>query len=60
MTTILRPTRGGEVTFPNQDRAIALAKERGDRFDDVSSGPLGFGGHLWEFAANIKLRYGMV
>lgn len=29
MTTILRPTRGGEVTFPNQDRAIALAKERG-------------------------------
>lgn len=28
MTTILRPTRGGESSFPNQDRAIAIAKER--------------------------------
>jgi len=28
MTTILRPTRGGEASFPNQDRAIAIAKER--------------------------------
>ena len=28
MTTILRPTRGGEASYPNQDRAIALAKER--------------------------------
>jgi nucleotide-binding universal stress UspA family protein len=28
MTTILRPTRGGETSYPNQDRAIALAKER--------------------------------
>jgi nucleotide-binding universal stress UspA family protein len=28
MTTILRPTRGGETSNPNQDRAIALAKER--------------------------------
>lgn len=29
MTTILCPTRGGEQSFPNQDRAIAIAKERG-------------------------------
>lgn len=29
MPTILRPTRGGEASFPNQDRAIAIAKERG-------------------------------
>lgn len=31
MTTvrILCPTRGGRRSFPNQDRAIALAKERG-------------------------------
>jgi hypothetical protein len=28
MTTILRPTRGGEASYPNQDRAIKLAKER--------------------------------
>lgn len=28
MSTILCPTRGGESSFPNQDRAIALAKER--------------------------------
>jgi nucleotide-binding universal stress UspA family protein len=28
MTTILRPTRGGEASYPNQDRAVALAKER--------------------------------
>jgi nucleotide-binding universal stress UspA family protein len=28
MPTILRPTRGGEASFPNQDRAIAIAKER--------------------------------
>ena len=28
MTTILRPTRGGESSNANQDRAIALAKER--------------------------------
>jgi nucleotide-binding universal stress UspA family protein len=28
MTTILRPTRGGEASYPNQDRAITLAKER--------------------------------
>lgn len=27
-TTILCPTRGGEESYPNQDRAIALAKER--------------------------------
>lgn len=26
---ILCPTRGGEGSYPNQDRAIALAKERG-------------------------------
>ena len=26
---ILCPTRGGEESYPNQDRAIALAKERG-------------------------------
>ena len=26
---ILCPTRGGEASYPNQDRAIALAKERG-------------------------------
>jgi nucleotide-binding universal stress UspA family protein len=29
MTTILRPTRGGEASYPNQDRAIKIAKERG-------------------------------
>jgi len=28
MPTILRPTRGGEASSPNQDRAIAIAKER--------------------------------
>ena len=28
MTTILRPTRGGEASYLNQDRAITLAKER--------------------------------
>jgi nucleotide-binding universal stress UspA family protein len=28
MTTILRPTRGGEASYSNQDRAITLAKER--------------------------------
>jgi nucleotide-binding universal stress UspA family protein len=28
MATILRPTRGGEASFSNQDWAIALAKER--------------------------------
>ncbi len=27
--TILRPTRGGEASYPNQDRVIAIAKERG-------------------------------
>ncbi|MDA1329662.1 MAG: universal stress protein [Chloroflexi bacterium] len=29
MKTILAPTRGGERSFPNQDYAIRLAKERG-------------------------------
>ncbi len=29
MTTILSPTRGGEKSYPNQDYAIHLAKERG-------------------------------
>jgi nucleotide-binding universal stress UspA family protein len=29
MHTILCPTRGGERSYPNQDWAIALAKERG-------------------------------
>lgn len=29
MPTILCPTRGGEASFPNQDRAIAIAKEQG-------------------------------
>lgn len=28
MTTILFPTRGGQASYPNQDRAIALARER--------------------------------
>jgi nucleotide-binding universal stress UspA family protein len=28
MATILCPTRGGEASYPNQDRAIALARER--------------------------------
>jgi nucleotide-binding universal stress UspA family protein len=27
MTTILHPTRGGEASYPNQDRAIAIAKK---------------------------------
>ncbi|MFP3853709.1 MAG: universal stress protein [Anaerolineales bacterium] len=30
MGSILCPTRGGEASHPNQDRAIALAKERGE------------------------------
>ncbi len=29
MSTILSPTRGGEKSYPNQDYAIKLAKERG-------------------------------
>jgi len=29
MTTILFPTRGGQSSYPNQDRVIELAKERG-------------------------------
>jgi len=29
MATVLCPTRGGEASFPNQDRAIAIAKEHG-------------------------------
>ena len=29
MDTILCPTRGGEASIPNQQRAIAIAKERG-------------------------------
>jgi nucleotide-binding universal stress UspA family protein len=29
MSMILLPTRGGEASYPNQDFAIALAKERG-------------------------------
>ena len=29
MSTILCPTRGGEASIPNQERAIDLAKERG-------------------------------
>ena len=28
-TMILCPTRGGKDSYPNQDRAVALAKERG-------------------------------
>jgi nucleotide-binding universal stress UspA family protein len=28
MAMILCPTRGGEASYPNQDRAIAIAKER--------------------------------
>lgn len=31
MTTILHPTRGGEASYPNQDGAIAIAKERDAR-----------------------------
>jgi nucleotide-binding universal stress UspA family protein len=30
MQKILAPTRGGEASYPNQDKVIALAKERGD------------------------------
>jgi nucleotide-binding universal stress UspA family protein len=29
VSTILCPTRGGEASYPNQDRAIQLAKEQG-------------------------------
>jgi nucleotide-binding universal stress UspA family protein len=29
MSKILAPTRGGEASYPNQDRVIALAKEKG-------------------------------
>jgi nucleotide-binding universal stress UspA family protein len=28
-SAILCPTRGGEASYPNQDRAVAIAKERG-------------------------------
>ncbi len=28
MTTIVCPTRGGQSSFPNQDRAIAIARQR--------------------------------
>jgi nucleotide-binding universal stress UspA family protein len=28
MTMILRPTRGGEASYPNQDRAVTIAQER--------------------------------
>lgn len=28
MTIILHPTRGGEASYPNQDRVIAIAKEQ--------------------------------
>jgi nucleotide-binding universal stress UspA family protein len=31
MQTVLCPTRGGDASYPDQDRAIALAKERGAR-----------------------------
>ncbi len=31
MAPILCPTRGGEPSYPNQDRAILLAKERDER-----------------------------
>jgi nucleotide-binding universal stress UspA family protein len=31
MATILCPTRGGQSSVPNQDRAIAMAKEQGAR-----------------------------
>ncbi len=31
MTTILHPTRGGEASYPNQDRVIAIAKEQNAR-----------------------------
>jgi nucleotide-binding universal stress UspA family protein len=31
MATILSPTRGGEVSYSNQDAAIAIAKERDAR-----------------------------
>ena len=30
MTSILYPTRGGDTTYRNQDRAAALAQERGE------------------------------
>lgn len=29
MTQIICPTRGGQHSYPNQDRAISIAKERG-------------------------------
>jgi nucleotide-binding universal stress UspA family protein len=31
VASILHPTRGGESSYPNQDRAISLANERNDR-----------------------------
>ena len=31
MTIILHPTRGGEASYPNQDRVIAIAKEQNAR-----------------------------
>ncbi len=51
MGTILCPTRGGEASYPNQDRAIALAKERGEDLvflyvSDVRFLPKGSAAHL--------------
>jgi nucleotide-binding universal stress UspA family protein len=51
MGTILCPTRGGEASYANQDRAIALAKERGDGLlflyvSNVEFLPKGSGVHL--------------
>lgn len=31
MATILHPTRGGQSSYPNQDKAIELARERDDQ-----------------------------
>lgn len=58
MGAILCPTRGGEASKANQDRAIALAKERGDKLiflyvSDVRFLDKGSGAHLGSLEANL-------
>ena len=58
MGTILCPTRGGEASKANQDRAISLAKERGEELvflyvSDVQFLDKGSAAHLGSLEANL-------
>ncbi len=46
MKTILCPTRGGEASYPNQDRAIKLAKEKKAKLLFLYVTDVNFLGHL--------------